>query len=233
MLNVTALGAHPDDIEIFMYGALAACRERGDKISLIVATDGAAGAVGDDKPGANLAKKRSEETKQGLAQLGTPILLGMPDGLLSGASNATETIQKAISKTNPDLILTHAPEDYHPDHRALSGLVTEVASFRCPIVFADTLMGVGFMPEFYVDITPYAEEKTQAILAHQSQQPERFVKAATIMNRYRAAQCNAPEGRYAEAYRSPKRFPFTDLRDLLPPPPPLRPFYVADSDALI
>ena len=46
MLKITAIGAHPDDIEIFFYGTLAACRDRGDTISLVVATDGAAG--GDD-----------------------------------------------------------------------------------------------------------------------------------------------------------------------------------------
>ena len=38
---------------------------------------------------------------------------------------------------------------------------------------------------------------------------------------------------YAEAYRMARRFPFTDIRDLLPPPPPYRPFYVPGSDALI
>ena len=40
-------------------------------------------------------------------------------------------------------------------------------------------------------------------------------------------------GHYAEAYRMARRFPFTDIRDLLPPPPPYRPFYVPGSDALI
>ena len=40
------------------------------------------------------------------------------------------------------------------------------------------------------------------------------------MNRFRAAQCNAPDGHYAEAYRVNNRFPFADVRDLLPKPPP-------------
>ena len=50
MLKITAIGAHPDDIEIFLYGTLAACRDRGDAISLVVATDGAAGGMTRARP---------------------------------------------------------------------------------------------------------------------------------------------------------------------------------------
>ena len=142
-------------------------------------------------------------------------------------------LRDAVTETEPDLILTHAPEDYHPDHRALSHLLADIASFRCPILLADTLMGVGFMPEFYVDITPYQQEKQAAIMAHESQEPHRFARAAEMMNSFRAAQCNAPDGHAAEAWRIDHRFPFTDIRQMLPPPPPLRPFYVRGSDALI
>ena len=94
-------------------------------------------------------------------------------------------------------------------------------------------MCVGFNPDYYVDITEHFDAKKQAIMAHISQEPERFVSATSIMNRFRAAQCNAPDGHYAESYRVDRRFPFIDLRELLPPPPTYRPFYVPGSDALI
>ena len=230
MLNITAIGAHPDDIEIFMYGFMAAAKARGDALTLIVATDGAAGG---ENPGAALAAKRAGEARTGLAALGEPVLLNLPDGGLVDAPDAQDKITSAINIAAPDLIITHGPEDYHPDHRALSQYVNNAASFRCPILYADTLMGVGFTPEFYVDITAHAEAKTKAIMAHESQHPHRFAEAAKIMNRYRAAQCNAPDGHYAEAYRLDRRFPFTDIRAMLPEAPPYRPFYVPDSDALI
>ena len=44
-MRILALGAHPDDLEIFCYGLLAACKSRGDELHLAVATDGAAGVV--------------------------------------------------------------------------------------------------------------------------------------------------------------------------------------------
>ena len=230
MLNITAIGAHPDDLEIFMYGCLAAMKARGDRLNLIVATDGSKGG---SNPGAALAAQRAEETKTGLKPLGDVQLLGLTDGALAHQDGAAETIAEALRATEPDLILTHGVEDYHPDHRALAKFVEDSAGFRCPILCADTLMGVGFQPDFYVEITPYFNDKTKAIMAHTSQSPERFVDAAKMMNRYRAAQCNAPADHYAEAYRISSRFPFTDIRAMVPPPPPYRPFYVPDSDALI
>jgi LmbE family N-acetylglucosaminyl deacetylase len=94
-------------------------------------------------------------------------------------------------------------------------------------------MGVGFTPDFYVDITPFFAAKQAAIMAHDSQEPKRFAAASALMNRFRAAQCNAPDGHYAEAYRMASRFPFTDIREMLPAAPAYRPFYVTGSDALI
>ena len=44
-MRILAMGAHPDDLEIFCYGLLAACKDRGDELHLAVATDGAAGAA--------------------------------------------------------------------------------------------------------------------------------------------------------------------------------------------
>ena len=60
-------------------------------------------------------------------------------------------------------------------------------------------MGTGFVPEYYVDITPYMAAKEAAIMAHESQEPHRFVAATRIHNRFRAAQMNAPDGHYMEA----------------------------------
>ena len=230
-MRILAIGAHPDDLEIFCYGLLAACKARGDELHLAVATDGAAGTVAgqDDR----LAERRANETRTALARLGVPALLGLPDGALSTAKTGREVIADHIGRITPDMIITHDPADYHTDHRALSSWVTELAGFSCPVIYADTLMGVGFQPEFYVDITAWQDHKQAAILAHASQVPERFANGAALLNRFRAAQCNAPDGHYAEAYRTSARFPFADIRSLLPPAPPYRPFYVPGSDAYL
>ena len=229
-MKILAFGAHPDDIEIFMYGFLAVCKNRGDEIHMAVATDGMAGVVETSK---DLIEVRKRETLEGLKLLGKPVFLNLPDGELSFTTNAKEQINKFIKTIEPDLILTHSPEDYHPDHRALSFMVTDSSGFQCPVLFADSLMGVNFIPEIYVDITNFFKEKKKAIRAHISQRPEKFVSGVTLWNGFRSAQCNGPMFTYAETFRTDKRFPFADIRSILPKEPKYRPFYSPNSDGLL
>ena len=229
-MKILAIGAHPDDIEIFMYGFLCVCLNRGDHIFTAIATDG---SLGGEEARKELAIKRKNEAKIGLKELSDPIFLGFSDGNLHNELNAQEEISKLINKIIPDLIITHPPEDYHPDHKTLSRFVKNAAGFKCPVLFADTLLGVNFIPEFYVDTTKYFEQKKEAIMAHKSQNPKKFLDATEILNRFRAAQCNAPEGHYAESYRYEKSFPFADIRDLLPSSPVYRPYYKNLKNSLI
>ena len=229
-MKILAIGAHPDDIEIFMYGFVSSCKKRGDKIFLATATDGAAGNIKLDN---NLSAIRKKESLKALSKLGNPSFLNLPDGNLSYFEKSKTVIHDYIIDINPDLIVTHSPEDYHPDHRSLSKIVSDIAGFKCPLILADTLMGVGFVPEIYVDITDHFEDKLNAILAHDSQNPNKFIEATTILNRFRSAQCNGPKNTYAEAYRFDKRFPFSYINDLLPKSPKYRPYYKKKSDGLI
>ena len=89
-----------------------------------------------------------------------------------------------IRRTQPDLIITHHPDDYYSDHRAVSKLVVD-ASFSAglayyvtdlpavevtpSIYFMDTLAGIDFAPEEYVDITSTIELKLAAMRSHVSQ----------------------------------------------------------------
>ncbi|MAD92092.1 MAG: PIG-L domain-containing protein [Gammaproteobacteria bacterium] len=229
-MKILAIGAHPDDIEIFFYGTLAACVARGDEVRLAVATDGGAGGSGSKT---SLIQQRADETIKGLSKIVRPYLLNFSDGKLSSEVKASEVITSLVNEFQPDAIITHAPEDYHPDHRALSFLVQDAAGFKCPLFFADTLMGIEFVPEFYVDITEFFAEKTDAIMTHNSQDPKRFAACAKLQNRFRAGQCNAPDNHYAEAFRIFRRFPFAHAGGILPPAPPHRPFYIPGSNAFI
>ena len=229
-MKILAIGAHPDDIEIFMYGLIASCLKRGDDIFLVVATDGASGNV---LTNSNLKKKRASETLLGLSNLAKPTLLSLPDGELGNCKDAYHKIKDYILKINPDFIITHDERDYHPDHRALSRMVSDIASFKHPVFFAETLMGLNFEPNYYIDITEHFPSKIDAISAHKSQGPEKFIKAVKIMNGFRAAQCNFPEGSFSECYRSNKIFPFAEASSLLPSSQKFRPYYTNSQDSLL
>jgi N-acetylglucosamine malate deacetylase 1 len=192
MTRILALGAHPDDIEIYMFGTLSAARTQGAELVLAIATDGARGGKGDPH---ELAATRATEASAAAALLGVkPHFLGFPDGALTADAALVEAIRTLIAGTEPDLVITHAANDYHGDHRALSEAVRLAAGFAAPVLFADTLGGTGFSPTHYVDITAHFALKTQAIRAHACQDPERFVAGAEAQNGFRARQCNAPAG---------------------------------------
>ena len=61
-MKILAIGAHPDDIEIFMFGFLSCCKEMGYNISTVIATDGSLGGNNDDD---KLIENRKKETKDG------------------------------------------------------------------------------------------------------------------------------------------------------------------------
>jgi LmbE family N-acetylglucosaminyl deacetylase len=219
-LKILALGAHPDDIEIFMFGTLAAYAAQGAELTFAIATDGAKGGQGDP---AVLAHVRREEATAAAALLGAaPRFLDFPDGELVADAALIGALKALIRETGPDLVITHAPNDYHADHRALSDGARIAASFAVPVLHADTMGGTGFSPTHYVDISAHADIKAKAIRMHQSQDPDRFVDGARTQNLFRAGQCNGAQGALAEAFRFEPTFPFTDIRELLPPAPPIR-----------
>ena len=82
-------------------------------------------------------------------------------------------------------------------------------------------------------VTDYYELKKEAILKHKTQNPDRFVDLFELMNSYRAAQCNAPKGSYAEAYNFNSSFPFSDIREILPLAIKLRPFHIENQHGFL
>jgi len=225
-MKVLGIGAHPDDIEIFMYGLLSIYKKEGHQVYTMIATDGAQGGK---ITGKKLAKERAKEAISGLEKLSSPIFLNLPDGELGGELGHKKIIKENILKITPDLIVTHSENDYHADHKSLSLITKEAVSHYIPILYCDTLMGINFNPDYYIDITDHYKFKKEAILKHKTQDPKRFVSLFELMNSYRAAQCNAPKGYYAEAYSFIPSFPFSDIREFLPAPLKLRPFHIENK----
>ncbi len=225
-MKVLGIGAHPDDIEIFMYGLLSIYKNEGHQVYTMIATDGAQGGK---ITGKKLAKERAKEAISGLEKLSSPIFLNLPDGELGGELGHKKIIKENILKIMPDLIITHSENDYHADHKSLSLITKEAVSHYIPILYCDTLLGINFNPNYYIDITDHYKFKKEAVLKHKTQDPKRFVSLFELMNSYRAAQCNAPIGYYAEAYSFIPSFPFSDIREFLPAPLKLRPFHIENK----
>lgn len=219
-MKLLAIGAHPDDIEILMGGTVAAFQAQGDEVVPVIATDGAKGGMLDP---AELVRIRRQEATAAAGVFGlTPVMLGFPDGGLRADATVIDCLAELIGTERPQLVITHAPNDYHGDHRSLSDAVRIATNMVAPVMWMETIMGVGFVPTHYIDTTPHFARKREAIRQHRSQDPERFVEMAELGGRFRSAQCNVNDG-YAEVFRFDPIFPFGDIRNLLPPAPGVAP----------
>lgn len=135
--RVLLLGAHPDDAEFHAGGLLAAHVKQGATVKLISVTDGGAGhhrRSSDDL----VATRRAEAAAAG-AVLGVPYVnWDFPDARLQPTLELRERIIREIRDFAPDLLLTHRPCDYHPDHRAVGQAVQDASYLvTVPLVVPD------------------------------------------------------------------------------------------------
>ena len=218
-MNVLAIGCHPDDIEIACAGTLAKYVKNGHKVTVCHVANGDMGHV-EIMPD-ELRVMRAEEAKKAGSLAGIEVVTCDVGDLVvySGDRRQRDLVVDVIRTTQPDVIFTHSPQDYMPDHTAVSKLVFDAsfaasvphyrtavpgASEVTPIYYMDTLAGVGFMPEEYVDVSEFIDLKMEMLECHVSQMKwmrehdhidfAEFVKTCA---RYRGLQCGV---QYAEAF---------------------------------
>ena len=219
-MRVLAIGAHPDDIELACSGTLAKCVERGDTVIVCHASSGNLGHV--IIPPDELTVIRANEAKRAGAMAGIEVIWGGFNDLDIYEENkeARDKMVDVIRYANPDFIITHDPNDYMPDHTAVSKLVFDAAftatlpnyptkektvAKLVPIFYMDTLAGVGFNPEYYVDISEYIDLKMDMLECHESQlvwmrehDNIDFADMVKTCSRVRGYQCGVD---YAEGFR--------------------------------
>lgn len=236
-MNILAVGANPDDVEFLCAGTLALCARRGDAVSISFMTNGDKG--GTEVTPAELAAIRRNEAEQAAAVIGAKLYaLDLPDGEVEVSLHLRRRLVEFIRRTKPDVIITHYPHDYMSDHNGASRLVAD-ASFwaavrdfkgspgdspaHCcipPIYHMDTLAGIGFVPEEYVDITKVFDIKVAMLSKHKSQLAYMMKRDGldlldymTTAAKYRGYQCGA---KYAEGFVRYKVYPSLSTRRLLP-----------------
>jgi len=125
-LRVLVLGAHPDDCDLKAGGVAALYVEQGHCVKFVSVTNGDAGHQG--MGGGPLAGRRYAEAQAAAGVIGIEYeLLDNPDGELMPTLENRYQIIRLIREFHPDLIMTHRPNDYHPDHRYTSTLVQDAA----------------------------------------------------------------------------------------------------------
>ena len=135
-LRIIAFGAHPDDCEWAEGGAGAKWAAMGHHVKFVSCTNGDIGHWG--MAGGALAKRRTAEVKKCAEILGnTAQVLDIHDGELMVTMENRRTICRLIREWKADVVISHRPNDYHPDHRYVGVLVMDAAymvtvPFFCP-----------------------------------------------------------------------------------------------------
>ncbi len=135
-LRIVVFGAHPDDAEYKAGGVAAMWAKLGHHVKLVSVTNGDIGHW--KMSGGALAKRRTEESRRVAEKLGvTSEVLDIHDGELLPTLENRKTITRVIRRWKADLVISHRPWDYHPDHRYVGVLVQDAAfmvtvPFFCP-----------------------------------------------------------------------------------------------------
>jgi len=175
-VDVLAIAAHADDVELTCGGTLATLKARGRRFGIVDLTRGEMGTRGD-------AARREEEARRAAELLGAEFreTLDFGDGGLRHTRETELALIDVIRRERPRLVLTSYPEDRHPDHRRAGELVTDAAFYaglrkletRHPahrpqqtVYFSTAYV---HEPTFVVDVTAAMPVRRAAILAFSSQ----------------------------------------------------------------
>lgn len=184
-MNILCVVAHPDDVEILCAGTIIRYAQQGHQVTLAVFTSGNMGdAVIEPE---KLAVIREKETRDAARIIGAKVIWGgvMDEHVFPDPQQRTIMID-ILREADPDVIFTHSPNDYHPDHRYVGQLVFDAyfqkglphipgQSFpacrfgQTQLYYMDNLGGINFLPTEYVDISAVFEIKKEMLACHKSQ----------------------------------------------------------------
>jgi len=175
-LDLLAIAAHPDDVELTCGGTLVKMGQRGYKTGILDLTAGEMGTRGTPEIRAKEAAKAAKLLK--VAWRGT---LGVPDSDVQATRQNKMRLAQMIRDVRPHTVILPYWEARHPDHYHASTLGYEgcfLAGLKqlplegkphrpFKILYATSFEGMP--PTFVVDITKEYETRRRAILAYESQ----------------------------------------------------------------
>jgi bacillithiol biosynthesis deacetylase BshB1 len=174
-VDVLALGAHPDDVELGCGGTLALLARRGRRVGIAHLTRGEAGTRGTEQ-------ERRREAVVAAAALGAAELefLDCGDGALRTGEAEEDAVIALLRRLRPELVLAPPAVDRHPDHGRAYRLV-EAACFYAglaargegaahrPAAMWSYMGHDAFEPDLVVDVGEAWEAKVAALDAYESQ----------------------------------------------------------------
>lgn len=236
-LDILAIGAHPDDVELGCGGTLAKEIDNGKKVGILDLTRGELGTRGS-------AEIRDSEAAEAARILNVAVRenLCFADGFFVNNSEHQLEVIKVIRKYQPEIVLCNAIDDRHIDHGKGSKLVSDacfLSGLRRIVTTLDEkeqeawrpkqvyhyIQWKSLNPDFVVDISNYIEIKIKAALAYKSQfydsnsqEPETPISNKNFLNsvKYRAEDLGRIIGtNYAEGFTAERYVAVKKISDLI------------------
>ncbi|MBD1429958.1 MULTISPECIES: bacillithiol biosynthesis deacetylase BshB1 [Sphingobacterium] len=233
-LDLLVMTVHPDDAELGAGGTIAKYVAEGKKVGIIDLTRGELGTRG-------TAITRAEEAADAARILGVAVRenLELRDGFFQNNEGSQLVIIQAIRKYQPEIVITNALDDRHPDHGRASKLVNDALflaglrrietklegmlqePFR-PRLQLQLIQDKYIQPDILLDVTEYWNIKEQSILAYKTQfnsaseedGPQTYISSPDFMESTRGR--GRELGRniqvpYAEGFTARKLLGVTDI----------------------
>lgn len=194
-VDVLAIAAHPDDVEMTCAGTLVRLKAAGKRFGIVDLSRGEMGTRGSDAI-------RRREAERAAEILGADFreALDFGDGGLSISRDHELALMDVIRREKPRIVFTSFPEDRHPDH-ARAGRLTTDAAFYAGLRKIETnhpahrpqqtiYFSTGYVhePDFVVDVTATMETRRAAIRAftsqfhrEESQEPQTVISQANFL----------------------------------------------------
>ncbi len=180
-IDILFIAAHPDDVELCCAGTVFSHIAQGYTVGIIDLTAGELGTRGS-------AAIRAEEAANAsrIMDISFRENLELRDGFFDLSESNKLSVIRSIRKHQPEIVITNAIRDRHPDHGRASQLVIEscflaglpkivvnvdgqtLAAWRPRQVY-HMIQDRYITPNICVDITPYIDKKTEAVMAFKSQ----------------------------------------------------------------
>lgn len=200
-LDLLAIAAHPDDIELSSGATIALHAALGQKVGIVDLTQGEMGTRG-------TPQQRLIEAEAAKNILGVAVRENMrfKDAFFKNDHEHQLALIKIIRKYQPDVVIANAPDDRHSDHPRGSQLITE-ACFMSGLAKVETvneghsqdawrpkavyyiIQSKFLQPDFIIDVSQYWEQKMKAVRAYKSQfydpnnkEPETYISTPEFMN---------------------------------------------------
>ena len=221
-LNVVAVEAHPDDVELAVTGTLIRLSRAGANVTISSVTSGGRGAS--HAPTASTALTAEVRLKEAAAvaeSIGARfVCLGAEDEYLFDTPELRDALVDVFREAHADLLFCCPPNDYQDDHTRSGEIAVQAAHLatvgqirtehppldRAPATYYyDSVSGIGFEPDLWIDISDVIDEKSRSASMHGSQMTAQahlagwdLVENLKVLGRLRGMQSGVA---YAEAFQ--------------------------------